>query len=117
MVDRRTRFVYIKGVHKMCTERSVVKMELDTKIMGEKLVKLRGNKSQNEVAEALGISKSALAMYELGERIPRDSIKLKISEYYKKSIMYIFFNTKVHETCIEEITNETGEEDIDGGQT
>ena len=93
-------------------------MELDTKVMGEKLVKLRGNKSQNEVAEALGISKSALAMYELGERIPRDAIKLKISDYYKKSIMYIFFNTKVHETCIEEMcVNEEGEEDIDGGQT
>ena len=72
-------------------------MEIDTKAMGEKLVKLRGNRTQSEVAEALGISKSALGMYETGERIPRDAVKCRIANYYNRSVAYIFFNTKVHE--------------------
>ena len=34
--------------------------------MNEKLIQLRGNRSQEEVAKALGISVSALSMYEQG---------------------------------------------------
>lgn len=64
---------------------------MDTKIMAEKLRKLRGNKSRQEVADACGISISALAMYEAGERIPRDKIKIKLARYYNKSVNYIFF--------------------------
>jgi len=64
---------------------------MDTKIMAEKLRKLRGNKSRQEVADACGISISALAMYEAGERIPRDEIKIKLARYYNKSVNYIFF--------------------------
>ena len=75
-------------------------MEIAVKNMTRILIELRGNKSQAEVAEALGISKSALAMYELGERVPRDTIKCRIAKYYNRSVAYIFFNTKVHETCI-----------------
>lgn len=73
-------------------------MEIDKKAMAERLVSLRGEKSQSEVADALGISKSALSMYELGERIPRDPVKLRIAQYYKKSVTSIFFIVKEHET-------------------
>lgn len=73
-------------------------MEIDEKEMARKLIALRGNRTQNEVANALKISKSALSMYESGKRIPRDSVKMRISNYYKKSIPYIFFNQKEHET-------------------
>lgn len=65
--------------------------EMDTKTIGKRLAELRGNKTQEEVASALGISVSALSMYERGERIPRDSIKIRISSYYKKPIHKIFF--------------------------
>ncbi|MDO4553675.1 MAG: helix-turn-helix transcriptional regulator [Lachnospiraceae bacterium] len=71
-------------------------MNLDTTEMAKKLVELRGDKTQDEVAKDLGISKSALSMYELGKRIPRDSVKLRFSEYYKKSVQFIFFNLKEH---------------------
>lgn len=64
---------------------------MDTKIMAEKLRKLRGNRSRQEVADACGISVSALAMYEAGERVPRDKIKIKLARYYNRSINYIFF--------------------------
>jgi conserved domain protein len=57
----------------------------------EKLIHLRGDKTQKEVSEAIGISTSTLGMYETGERIPRDEIKKKIAKYYNVSIEYLFF--------------------------
>lgn len=61
--------------------------------IGNKLVELRGGRTQDQVAKAVGISVSALSMYECGERIPRDPIKIKLAKYYKKSVQAIFFST------------------------
>ena len=58
---------------------------------GERLRALRGNRSQEEVAEALGISQSALCAYESDKRTPRDPVKVRIAEYYKRSVATIFF--------------------------
>lgn len=66
--------------------------EMDAKAIGKKLVDLRGSRTQEEVANALGLSVSALSMYERGERIPRDNIKIRISAYYRKPIHKIFFD-------------------------
>ena len=74
-------------------------MEIDVNAMAKKLVELRGEKTQDIVAKDLNISKSALAMYETGKRIPRDLIKFRIAQYYNKSVPFIFFNLKEHETC------------------
>lgn len=60
--------------------------------VGSKLRNLRGNKTQSEVAEAIGISESAYSMYERGERTPRDWIKTRIAEYYNVSVEFIFFD-------------------------
>ena len=62
------------------------------KKIAERLQKLRGERSREEVAKAVGVSISAIAMYENGERIPRDGIKLKLAEYYQKSVQEIFFD-------------------------
>ena len=51
-------------------------------VIAKRLLKLRGEKSREEVARANGISASALAMYEIGERIPRDEIKVSLAKYY-----------------------------------
>lgn len=59
--------------------------------IGEKLKKLRGDVTQRKVANDVDISVSALAMYETGKRIPRDEIKLRLSEYYGVSIEKLFF--------------------------
>ena len=59
---------------------------------GRKLRELRGNVPRQKVAVAIGISESALAMYELGERNPRDDIKIALAAYYKKSVGELFFN-------------------------
>lgn len=58
---------------------------------GMKLKALRGDKSQEEVAADLGISKSALAMYERDERIPRDEVKVLIAKYYNETVGALFY--------------------------
>lgn len=61
------------------------------KTYGEKLRDLRGVKSRSEVARACGISVSALTMYELNARRPRDEIKERLAAYYKTPLTWIFF--------------------------
>ena len=62
-------------------------------IIGERLLNLRTEKnvSREEEALAVGVSSSAVAMYETGRRIPRDTVKLRIAEYFGESIESIFF--------------------------
>lgn len=72
-------------------------LEMDAFAIGKKLVKLRGEKTQEEVAKDLGIATSTLSMYENGERIPRDNIKLRIAAYYGEPIHLIFFTHESHE--------------------
>jgi putative transcriptional regulator len=64
---------------------------MNRQYMAETLRKLRGAKTQDEVAEAVGISKSALSLYENGERVPRDEIKKKLADYYNRTVQHIFF--------------------------
>ncbi len=60
--------------------------------IGNKLRELRGNTPAYEVAKALGISRSALANYECGIRMPRDEIKEAIAHYFGVSVGALFFN-------------------------
>ncbi len=59
--------------------------------IGMKLIELRGKKTQMSVANKLGISVSALSMYEQGKRIPRDEVKLKLARFYGTTVENIFF--------------------------
>lgn len=58
---------------------------------GRKLRELRGNRSAKEVSDAVGISESALLMYERGERNPRDDIKASLADYYNVGIGELFY--------------------------
>ena len=64
---------------------------MDSEKIAQTLVKLRGAPPRAEVAIALGISVSALGMYETGARIPRDETKRKIAQYYEKTVEEIFY--------------------------
>jgi putative transcriptional regulator len=74
----------------MC--RCEVMRGLNKEKIAEILVTLRGNRSREEVAKSLGISVSALQMYENAQRVPKDEIKLKIANYYGVSVESIFFS-------------------------
>lgn len=58
---------------------------------GAKIRAMRGAESQQALADKLNISKSALAMYERVERIPRDEVKVRIAQHFGVSIESIFF--------------------------
>lgn len=60
--------------------------------VAERLVEARGDEPRAKVAEAVGISVSAMGMYENGERIPRDEIKVKLAEHYNKTVQELFFD-------------------------
>lgn len=64
---------------------------MDKENMAQKLRALRGNRTQKEVAEAVGISQAALSQYESGLRVPRDEIKVRMADYYKRSVNFIFY--------------------------
>ena len=63
---------------------------------GEILKELRGNRTQNDIAKAIGITKSSWAMYECNQRTPRDEVKIKIANYFGKSVQEIFFTCYCH---------------------
>lgn len=64
---------------------------------GKRLINLRGEKSQAEVAKSVGIATSTLGMYETEQRMPRDPIKVALAEYYGSTVQEIFFTPECHE--------------------
>mgnify|MGYP001008288581 FL=1 len=60
---------------------------------------LRGDKTQEEIATALGITKSSWAMYERDERVPRDEVKIRIAKYFGKSVEELFYTPIEHYKC------------------
>lgn len=60
--------------------------------IGERLRELRGRRTQDEISKALEISKSSYAMYERDERVPRDEVKVRISDFFGVSVQELFFN-------------------------
>ena len=70
---------------------------LDAKLIGEKLMELRTKKgeTQKEVADAIGVAPSTYSMYENGERIPRDGIKVTLASHFKTTVHKLFFVHRV----------------------
>ena len=62
---------------------------------GSKLRELRGKRSREEIAGAVNVSVSAIAMYENEERSPRDEIKLRLAEFFGETVQEIFFTQNV----------------------
>lgn len=65
--------------------------QMNAQRIGEKLKALRSNQTLKEVSGILGISDSALNAYELGLRVPRDDVKIKLAKYYGQSIESLFY--------------------------
>lgn len=60
----------------------------------DKLKQLREEKgiSQLELSKQIGVSPSSITMYEQGERVPRDYVKIKIAEFFGETVENIFFS-------------------------
>ena len=64
---------------------------MNSKIIAKRLKKLRGKKTQAEVAEACGITPQAYANYESGLRIPKDIHKIAIAKFFDTTVESLFF--------------------------
>ena len=65
--------------------------EITASEIGKRLRTLRASKRQADVAEAIGVSMMAISQYEKGLRIPQDKIKVRLANYYNKSVESIFY--------------------------
>lgn len=59
--------------------------------IAKRLVEARGDTPRTVVANAVGVSLSAITMYETGKRVPRDEIKVRLAAYYKTTVQKLFF--------------------------
>lgn len=88
--------VYILNNNTKCGFRGE---DMNYERVAKNLINLRNEKSREEVARAVGISVSTLQMYENGQRIPRDNIKIKLANFYGVTVQTIFFDSEQHEVC------------------
>ncbi|MES9695512.1 helix-turn-helix transcriptional regulator [Bacillus toyonensis] len=72
---------------------------MNKQLIAKNLITLRSEKTREEVAESVGISVSTLQMYENGQRIPRDDIKVKLANFYGATVQSIFFDSLQHKMC------------------
>ena len=64
---------------------------IDAKVIGNRLRELRGDKTQKEVADAVGVTAMAVCQYEAGTRVPSDQVKIALAEYFGRTVENIFF--------------------------
>ena len=69
-----------------------VKNMVNTLRISKILTKLRGKRTQEEVAKAVGVTRTALSNYEQGIRVPKDDIKKRLAQYYNTTVQKIFFD-------------------------
>lgn len=73
------------------TEGDKPSKEVKNLSVAERMIKARGNMKRADVCKLVGISLSALTMYENGQRIPRDEIKVKLARLYGTTVEALFY--------------------------
>lgn len=61
-------------------------------VIANRLRELRGRRSREEVAVGIGVTAQAIFNYETGARIPSDDIKVKLADYFGRTVQEIFFD-------------------------
>lgn len=65
---------------------------INAEIIGERLRSLRGDRTQQEIADAVGVTTMAISDYERGNRVPRDKYKLALARFFQTTVEAIFFS-------------------------
>lgn len=65
---------------------------MNREMIAAKLRALRGDKTREEIAIACKITANAISMYETGARVPCDDVKIRLANYFNKSVQEIFFD-------------------------
>ncbi|ASS76446.1 transcriptional regulator [Tumebacillus algifaecis] len=58
----------------------------------EKMAALRGDRTQKEMANEIGIPVSTYAMIEAGHRFPRRELQIKLARFFKLTVDELFFD-------------------------
>ncbi|MBA4544480.1 helix-turn-helix transcriptional regulator [Thermoactinomyces daqus] len=61
-------------------------------MLGNRLKKLRGKRTQSDVAKALGITRSRYSHYENGRNEPDTEMLQKLADYYNVTVDYLLGN-------------------------
>lgn len=64
----------------------------------DRLVALRADLTQKEVAKDIGIPISTYAMIETGRRFPRRNLQARLAKYHGVTVDYLFFNQIDHDS-------------------
>ena len=59
--------------------------------IGATLKDLRGDRSQQSIADLLGVSAVSVSKWERGESMPTDDLKIAIAQLYGRTVQDIFF--------------------------
>ncbi len=62
-----------------------------TEEVGRAIKEMRGTRSQQEIADALGCTKMAISQYENGQRMPNDDMKVSIANFFGVTVGSLFF--------------------------
>ena len=65
---------------------------MDKERIGSRLRDLRGERTQQDIASALGVTAVAVSKWERGESMPADELKIPIAELYGSTVQDIFFS-------------------------
>lgn len=60
--------------------------------IGHRLKALRGDKTLWDISKATGIQMPLLSLYENGKRVPSDTNKIILAQYYGQTVQEIFFD-------------------------
>lgn len=64
---------------------------MDRRGIGERLRTLRGDKTISSVSKDLSVTDMAVSLWERGERVPSDDMKVRIAAYYGVPVYDLFF--------------------------
>ena len=64
---------------------------LDAETVGDRLRLLRGDRTIAEVSKSTGLSQSRIGNYERGVRLPNDSAKSILANFYGVSVQKLFY--------------------------
>ena len=70
----------------------LVAKELDARKIGDRLRAARGMEKRKDVCKAIGVSISALGMWETGKRIPGPATMMKLADHYRVTVQALFFD-------------------------
>lgn len=70
---------------------AIDKEALKTLSVGERIKVLRGEQSQEELASIVGVTPSAIGMYEQNRRMPRGQTQKAIADYFGLLVDDLFF--------------------------